>query len=171
MAFNVVGIGMANVVARWRFDVACNYLRNSDLAASIIEDLENAPEVITVRIGTGLEDAWIPPGLAAVNSGGTIEWHPTSTLTTLDTPANRPVAPWLGRGGTRHGLQSSALGLFHEMVHALQYLANAAQMVGPGVNVLNVENFVVQGVEATVARELTSAGHIEGVRWHYHDVV
>jgi hypothetical protein len=169
MAFTVYGDNMSNLVAKWRFNIAVEYLRHSDLASSIIEDLENATQLITVKVGTGFEDAWIPPGNVSVNSGGTIEWHPTSTLNTIDRPANRPKAPWVAGGRAHRGVQSAALGLFHEMVHALQYLANAEQMVGASVNVLEVENFVVQGVEATVARELTSSGHMESVRWHYHD--
>src|SRR5687767_5563703 len=84
---------MPNSKAMAAYAAATDYLKNSDLAKTIIGDLEGATENITIKIGTELENKYIHSKDNV--SGGIVEWNPSATLDVIDKARYRPCCPWV----------------------------------------------------------------------------
>ncbi|GLQ91722.1 hypothetical protein [Dyella acidisoli] len=176
------------------YQQALAYLRRSQFASQIIQDLENAPQHIGILVQANGGSEYIPPyrnRCPHYLDGGLIVWNYTSTMNTTDFASNDPRlgpnephrqdAPWLREQSwgawlmegvfgprTRVGQLSEAMGLLHEMGHAMQYLTDAAGFQNLDANnLMELENLNVSAIEATVAQELRSAGANEGIRWDY----
>jgi hypothetical protein len=126
-----------------RFALTLEYLKQSDLAKMMIEELEASGRRIEVYISRAGDDRYSPP--STDQGGGTVHWNYTKTLKTAKEVANRPhkvpshgaAAPlnappthltrpgiiWGRReAASMEGYMSPALALMHELGHAYQWL-------------------------------------------------
>jgi alpha-glucuronidase len=164
------------------FEQTLTYLRQSDLAAFIIDQLEESPAPINVEIGGHVQKNGYRPG---EDLGGTIRWNPYKRVHTKEEEGHRKsagsyqkklaaVPAHLQDEDSMAGALSPAMLLMHEMGHAYQRLSNDAEfrtMVQRGKKgVKEIENLNVNAIENTVAQELRDKGILEGVRWRYQDI-
>jgi hypothetical protein len=167
------------------YNEAITYLRQSDMASSIIDELTALPQHITVKVGVGYSDKYIHPKPDDNITGGIIEWDPTCPLNVKDKARYRPQVSWVQDTTERHGflwLQqrrldvvgtiSPMVALLHEMGHAYQFFGDkdgyrqaTRSMAKPH------EDNVVAAIENTVVLELRARGETEGIRWGYLDTV
>lgn len=173
---------------------AIAYLTQSQFATQIIRDLDQSPRHIGIMVISQGGSEYVPPYARRCPhylDGGLINWNYTSVVNTTDFAGNDPrLVPgeehrqnvpwsreqnwgaWLMEGifgpRTRVGFLSEAMGLLHEMGHAMQYLSDPGgfQNLHQG-NLMELENLNVRAIEATVAQELRAAGANETVRWDY----
>jgi hypothetical protein len=173
---------------------AIAYLRQSALAASIIDGLHASNLRTGVRIVNAGGSEYIPPYDArcqAVHTGGEIVWNASQQVPTYDMGPRNPHrdpnegtrvrAPWTREQGwgawvvewvlgprSRMGSMSPAVALLHEMGHATQYASDPAGFRNLAAdNLIELENINVQAIEATVIHELRAQGHPENARWDY----
>ncbi|PRY75101.1 type III secretion system effector protein [Marivita geojedonensis] len=181
MAFAVSGQGMSAGEARTHFRDAVAYLRGSDMARSILEELSDLPERVMIKIGSDIEPKYRHPKADDGIDGGIVEWNPDMSLDVFDSPRERPNAAWVRNKKERYGLfwrksrqireygtLSPAIALIHELGHAYQFFGDrdgyrqAMKTVGSPQ-----EDNVVGGIETVVITELRQLGHNEGIRWYY----
>jgi hypothetical protein len=171
------------------FGETLDYLKQSDLAAFIIDQLAETPATITVVIGGHVEKNTYMPG---EDLGGTIRWNPFRQVRTKNEIAHRRSAgsydrklraepdhlayAWDAQGDSLNlaGELSPAMLLMHEMGHAYQRLSDhagfRAAIRSGKQGVARIENVNVNAIENTVALELRAQGCPEGVRWRYGDI-
>lgn len=181
MAFAVLGQDMESSSARAKFAEARLYLRQSDMARSILEELAAIPEIIMIKIGSDIEPKYRHPKVDDGADGGIVEWNPDMSLDVFDSPRERPSASWVRNKTERYGLLwrisrqireygtlSPAIALIHELGHAYQFFGDrdgyrqAMKKAGSPQ-----EDNVVGGIETVVIIELRQLGHKEGIRWYY----
>ena len=170
MAFNLIAIAPVDLnTARWCFNVATSYLRQSDMAGFIINQLQQATENITINVRRDGRSEYTAPAMKGPALGGTINWNMRGRVGTIDCADDRPAVQWIPQGGDRNGILSVAMCLLHEMGHAYQYLSNKEEFRAliDEDNVIEIENVNVNAIENTVALELTGIGCVEGIRWDY----
>jgi len=157
------------------FNSAKNYLRKSDLANFLINEIERIDEVLTINVRKTLVDEWRWPEKDDVNSAGEIDWNITTELNVIDYRDRRPDVDWVSRvDDDAIARMSIALILMHEIGHACQYMTSKTEF-REHIRTLDndvclmIENINVNAIENTVALELISGGSIEGIRWDYRD--
>ena len=180
--------------ARWCVSVAENYLRQSDLASFLWDELQRVPETLTINVhhtgSKALSNSWAPPANGVLNSAGSITWNVNRTLTATEVVGDEPgLTTWqkflAAFTPDKQALMSPAILLMHEMGHAYQFLSDQVvqeegnsfrdrlelaskraevEDYGP---LLELENINVNAIENTVANELTAKGSPEGIRWSY----
>ncbi len=172
------------------------YLSQSNMAKSIIDDLDDADECIGVTIvknaGGSKYDPPYHSGCPNAYTGGLITWDVGQDVRTIDYAPNdsfvgedkseaRPNAPWTKESGwkerlveklfgarTRTGRLTLAVCLIHEMGHAVQYLSDPTGFQHlEGSDLMELEKLNIQAVEVTVVQELRALGYNEGIRWSY----
>ncbi len=176
--------------ARWCVSVAENYLRQSDLASFLWNELQRVPETLTIHVHHAgskvIGNTWAPPAVGAVNSAGNITWNVNRTLTATEVVGDEPgLTTWqkflAAFTPDKQALMSPAILLMHEMGHAYQFLSdqvvqeqgNSFQnrlnqaLAGNKTVLLDLENINVNAIENTVANELSAKGSPEGIRWDY----
>jgi hypothetical protein len=164
------------------FEQTLGYLRQSNLAQFIIDQLEESPATINVVIGGHVQKNGYQPGR---DLGGTIRWNPYKRVQTESEESHRrsadsyqkklaAVPAHLADQGSLAGALSPAMLLMHEMGHAYQRLSNEGEfraMVQRGKKgVKQIEALNVNAIENTVVLELRAQGILEGVRWRYQDI-
>ena len=175
MTITVKGInGLSDEIAQSCFDLAETYLRQSDLAGFLIDELKRIDEVLTINVEAGDPinngNTWAPP---QDGSAGVVNWNIKRTLLATEKVADQPDATAFQKflakfTSDKQETMSPALLLMHEMGHACQYMSgNEGDMFNATVN--EIENINVNAIENTVAKELQAAGNIEGIRWRYRD--
>lgn len=180
MSFVILPMGLTQKTANKFFDDAVAYLRDSAMARSIIDELEDLPKVITVKVGPDMVDKYRHPKPDDAVTGGIIEWDPNCSLSVVDRHTSRPKVPWVAdaKGGgfcgmfqssvNANGIISPAVCLVHEMGHAYQFFGDPEGYRAAVRSVAKThEDNVVSGIENTVVLELRAAGKVEGIRWDY----
>jgi hypothetical protein len=180
VTFSLNAVGMSAQEARTTFYAACDYLRQSDMAASVLDELGRLPERIVIFVGNDLEPKYRHPTVDDGQDGGIVEWNPTLALGVFDSARMRPKAPWVrnrvrrsgpfGLGRTpvnEEGVMSPAVGLIHELGHAYQFFGDRAAYRASLNPAYAIEDNVVGAIENVVVMELREKGHNEGLRWHY----
>lgn len=171
--------------ARAKVAEAFDYLRASDLARGIIDGIANAPEIVTIKVGSGLADIYLyPKEGSGRTSGGLVEWDPDLTLDVIDKAKARPQVPWVKDHTKRHGFLwlkkkridkpgtiSAAMALMHELGHAHQYLTDKEGYeaeIQKNKLLRCLEDTNCAAVENTICLELNARGGNEGIRWDYY---
>jgi hypothetical protein len=176
--------------AQWCVDVAEHYLRQSDLAAFLWDELKRVPEVLTINVHHAapgvIGNTWTPPALGVVGSAGSVTWNVNRTLTATEVVSDKPGLTTFQKvlaafTPDKQQVMSPALLLMHEMGHAFQFLSDqvvqeqgnsfrqrlTAVINGDKALRTEIENINVNAIENTVANELTAKGSPEGIRWTY----
>ncbi|MCK0148533.1 type III secretion system effector protein [Marivita sp. S6314] len=172
---------MPTIDARSKYDAAIAYLRRSDMARSILDELQTVPEQIVIKIGPDIEPKYRHPKVDDGADGGIVEWNPDMSLDVFDSPRERPSASWVRNKRERYGLfwrksrqireygtLSPAIALIHELGHAYQFFGDRAGYRSAMTKAGSPqEDNVVGGIETVVITELRQLGHDEGIRWYY----
>ena len=181
MSIAIDPIDMDVDTAQWCFNVAESYLRQSDLAAFLIDELKSIPEVLTIRICAddprNVGNTWTRP---EDDSAGTVRWNVKRTLIATEKVSKQPDATHFEKflalfEPDKQESMSPALLLMHEMGHACQYMSGEKDEMfdrrGKSKTEwrLDIENINVSAIENTVANELKEKGNLEGIRWDYLD--
>ena len=94
MGFALSGQGMSAGEARTHFRDAVAYLRGSDMARSILEELSDLPERIMIKIGSDIEPKYRHPKADDGIDGGIVE--PIGTEKPLDFAATFGASEFYG---------------------------------------------------------------------------
>ncbi|MDC7813062.1 MULTISPECIES: hypothetical protein [Pseudomonas] len=180
MSITVTTSTLDQAVAQKRFDDACRYLRQSDLANFLLDELIAVKEELTVEVtnssAADKTDRWIPPAANSTTSAGRVVWNLKSQVYAIEKQYKQPDLSNFQKflalfASDRVERLSPALVLMHELGHACQFLTNKAEFRKQlaDKNILEVENINVNAIENTVAKELTAKNNKEGLRWDYLD--
>jgi hypothetical protein len=132
------------------YQAAKDHLSKSDLAKQLFERIENSRTGFKLGLNKTHDDRYDP-------KTHTVHWDPKSALKTAD-----------------GGRQSPALGLAHELDHALTNpILSAIRLMIPAGKYENMEERrVINGSERAIARDIgegTRNDHIYGTEYHVHD--
>lgn len=201
MAFNVISNQGKKDKHEGQFKSAIAYLKQSDLAAFIIGEIEADPRTIKVEISE--DPKWKN---AFRHADATVKWNPTYGLETTFTPRGRAQDLHGRDTEDLSGILSASMLLLHEIGHAYQWMGDKAGYEGQiaamqeqlrsGRNLpkkgfftskkthhkqklqamkdrgwMILEETNVAALENTVAMELREKGCDEGIRWWYADNV
>ena len=181
MTITINPVNMDQETAQWCFNAAENYLKQSDLAAFLIEELKSVPEVLTINITADdpeqVGNTWAPP---SDDSAGTVTWNVKRTLIATEKESKKPDATSFETFLAlfkidKQQSMSPALLLMHELGHACQYMSGVKNEMFERRDKsdkewkLDIENINVNAIENTVANELKEKGSLEGIRWNYLD--
>ncbi len=189
MAFRIQAHGTCTLFhARKHLSEAITYLKKSKLAKEILDDIESHKQIVTVKIGPGIEDHYEHPPQTHPVWAGTVFWDPEFSLGVVDRVVHphgtaRPNVPWVPNRGVwkccgkkmgtpvnEDGVMSPKVCLMHELGHAYQYLSNPdeyREFFSEG-KTLDMEDINTAAIENTVVLELRQAGCNEGIRWDYY---
>jgi hypothetical protein len=104
MAFSVRGLsGLSTAQAKEKLEASLTYLRRSDLARQIIDELEQHADVC-VDVDLECESMFYAhpeSSYDTTTSGGTVLWNPRMNLQTMDSANQRPNQPWVPQKNER----------------------------------------------------------------------
>lgn len=99
MPFTIRGVnGTTDAMAQQKVSFAFSYLRRSELARTILDDLAERADVC-IDVDTTKDPFYAHPESSydTITSGGTVVWNPDVTLPTKDSKNFRPNARWVTR--------------------------------------------------------------------------
>ena len=129
------------------FSTAVNYLRKSEFAQFIIDQLNDSKSLIKIEAGPNLASEWNPSAFTMGNHAGSVDWC----------TQRKTIEEYQQYG-------SAALALMHELGHAYQYLSEKkrSKLIILSKKIFRIERWVLrkleitntQAVELTVAHEI-----------------
>ena len=133
--------------AQKTFSIAIKYLRMSDLARLVIDQLAESKSRIVIEVDLQGTNLWDPSAFKIGNQAGIVRWN----------PRRRTLLEYQQYG-------SAALALMHELGHAYQYLSEKtrAKLIVLSKEVLRTDRWLLKNLELTntQAIELTVAHEI-----------
>ncbi len=183
---DVKGIDVSDVEARRLFDGAETYLRQSDMAGFVLDNLAGLRERIQICVGkrgsyTNLRKFKLPAispgyinscgmsGWAIMNvylfpkegdparHGGTIMWHPEMSLPVIDKAEHRPELPWVDQNLGPRRFFKLFKGKRRDKLAAISPGVALIHEMGHAMQYFTCKQQLVRGQDASTYRSLASS--------------